>query len=218
MDSVRVVLRPYASSLPLGFLAFGIGMLLLGGLGNGWLHASERHSVGLMLASFVFPIELLCAVIAFLARDAFGATGLGMFSASWLALGLANLMASQDEVSRAVGLYEFGFSVAILLLAIAAFAGKPLIGVILLASSVRGALAGVYQWGGPKTFDTVAGWLAVAIFAVAMYGGIAFLLEEVQKRAILPVFRRGSSRDSFEGDLRAQLRELDSEAGVRQTL
>jgi uncharacterized protein len=218
MDPVRIVVRPYASSLPLGFFAFGIGMLLLGGLGNGWLHASERHTVGLMLASFVFPIELMCAVIAFLARDAFGATGLGMFSASWLALGLANLMASQDSVSRAVGLYELGFSVAIALLAVAAFGGKPLIAVILLMSCLRGVLAGVYQWGGPKTLDTIAGWLAVAIFFVAMYGAIAFLLEEVQKREVLPVFRRGTSRDSFEGDLRAQLRELDREAGVRQTL
>ena len=39
-----------------------------------------------------------------------------------------------------------------------------------------------------------------------------------KKRAVLPTFRRGASRESFEGDLQAQLNQLADEAGVRQTL
>jgi uncharacterized protein len=218
MTEVRVVVRPYASSLPIGFFAFGIGMLLLAGSGNGWLHASERHTVGLLLAAFVFPLEALAAAVAFLARDSFGATGLGLFSTSWLALGLADMSSSQDALSRAVGLYQFGFALVIALLAVAAFGGKPLIAAILLASTARSALAGVDEWGGPNGFLTAAGWLGLAIFAAAMYGGIAFLLEDVRKEAVLPVFRRGASKDAFEGDLHAQLRQLADEAGVRQTL
>jgi hypothetical protein len=35
---------------------------------------------------------------------------------------------------------------------------------------------------------------------------------------VLPVFRRGSSRDSFEGDLAAQLERIADETGVPQTL
>src|SRR4051795_3453054 len=81
-------------------------MLLLAGMSNGWLQPSDRHTVGLFLVCFVFPLEFLSAVIAFLARDTFGATGLGLFATSWLALGIANMQASQDSVSRAVGLYE----------------------------------------------------------------------------------------------------------------
>jgi uncharacterized protein len=215
---VRIVVRPYASSLPLGFFAFGIGMLLLGGLANGWLHPSDRHTVGLILAAFVFPLELLATVVAFVARDAFGGTGLGLFSTSWLALGLANMSASQDAVSRTVGLYEFGFAFAVGLLAVAAFAGKPLIGAIMLVAAVRSSLSGVHEWGGPAALYTAAGWLGVAIFAAAMYGGIAFLLEEVRREEVLPVLRRGSSKESIEGDLGAQLRQLADEAGVRQTL
>jgi succinate-acetate transporter protein len=215
---VRIVVRPYATSLALGFFSFGIGMLLLGGVSNGWLHPSDQHAVGFILASFVFPLELLAAVIAFLARDSFGATGLGLFTTSWLALGILDIESSQGALSRAVGLYEFGFSFAIVLLAVAAFGGKPLIGVILAASAVRGAFAGVHEWTGPAWTWTAAGWLGVAIFAAAMYGGLAFLLEDVQRRQVLPVFRRGTSRESIEGDLHAQLRELADEAGVRKTL
>jgi succinate-acetate transporter protein len=215
---VRIVVRPYATSLALGFFSFGIGMLLLGGMANGWLRPSDVHTVGLLLAAFVFPLELLSAVIAFLARDTFGATGLGLFATSWLALGLADTQSSQSTLSRAVGLYELGFAFTIALLAVAAFAGKPLIAAILLASAVRGAFAAVHEWHGPAWAWTASGWLAVAIFAAAMYGGIAFLLEDVHKQQVLPVFRRGASRESLEGDLRAQLADLADEAGVRKTL
>jgi hypothetical protein len=218
VTEVRIVVRPYATSLALGFFSFGIGMLLLGGLANGWLHPSDRHTVGLILAAFVFPLELLSAVIAFLARDTFGATGLGLFATSWLALGLADTQASQDALSRAVGLYEFGFAFTIALLAIAAISGKPMIAVILGISAVRAAFAGVHEWHGPAWAWTASGWIAVAIFGIAMYGGLAFLLEDVQKQQVLPVFRRGASRESLEGDLHAQLADLADEAGVRKTL
>lgn len=215
---MRIVVRPYATSLALGFFSFGVGMLMLGGLANGWLHPSDRHTVGLLLAAFVFPLELLCTVIAFLARDSFGATGLGMFTTSWLAIGLSNMQASQDSLSRAVGLFELGFAFAVVLLAVAAFGGKPLIGVIMTIAATRSALAGVHEWGGPSWAWTAAGWLGVAIFCLAMYGGLAFLLEDVRKEAVLPVFRRGTSKESLEGDLRAQLAQLGDEAGVRKTL
>lgn len=213
-----MVVRPYATSLALGFFSFGIGMLLLGGFANGWLHPSDRHTVGILLAAFVFPLELLSAVIAFLARDSFGATGLGLFTTSWLALGLADTQASEASLSRAVGLFELGFAFAVLLLAIAAYSGKPLIALILTVAAARSALAGVHEWGGPSWAWTTAGWLAVAIFALAMYGGLAFLLEDVQKRSVLPTLRRGASRESLDGDLRAQLAGLADEAGVRKTL
>jgi hypothetical protein len=42
-----------------------------------------------------------------------------------------------------------------------------------------------------------------------MYGGLAFLLEDVHKDAVLPVFRLGLSKEAVEGD---------DEAGVRQAL
>jgi hypothetical protein len=93
-----------------------------------------------------------------------------------------------------------------------------LIAAILGVSAVRGAFAGVHEWGGPAWVWAASGWIAVPILAAAMYGGLAFLLEDVQRRQVLSVFRRGSSRESIEGDLHAQLRELADEAGVRKTL
>ncbi len=41
----------------------------------------------MILIAFVFPLELLATVFAFLARDTLGATTLGLFTTSWLTVG-----------------------------------------------------------------------------------------------------------------------------------
>jgi succinate-acetate transporter protein len=215
---LRIVVRAYATALPLGFFSFGVGMLILAGLGNGWLSAGDQHTAGILLAAFVFPLETIATVFAFLARDSFGATGLGMFSSSWLTLGLADLTGPPGATSRALGLYLLGFSFMIGLLALAAFLGKPLIGVLLLLATVRAALGGAWEFGAPHSLEEASAWIAVALFGAAAYGGLAFLLEDVRGERVLPVFRRGTSRASFEGDLTEQLRRIADEAGVRQTL
>jgi succinate-acetate transporter protein len=215
---VRVFVRPYASSIPLGFFSFGIGMLLLGASALGWLPASSQHTTGIFLAAFVFPLEATATIFAFLARDTFSAAGFGLFSTSWLSVGLAYLATAPGGRNPAVGVYLIGFSVAISTLAVAAMSGKPLVGGILAAASVRGFLDGAYQLGAPHVWYAVEGGIAVAIFVAAMYGGIAFLVEDVRKEEVLPVVRRGTSKVSMEEGLGAQLAQVDSEAGVRQTL
>jgi hypothetical protein len=56
------------------------------------------------------------------------------------------------------------------------------------------------------------------ISALALYGGLAFLLEDLRGEPVLPVFRRGEARTSFEAGLADQLDRLDNEAGVRKQL
>ena len=56
-EQTRIMLRPIGSSLPLGFYSFGIGMLLLGCTGIGWIPVSEQKNVGMMLIAFVFVLK-----------------------------------------------------------------------------------------------------------------------------------------------------------------
>ena len=63
----RIVLRPVGSALPLGFFAFGIGMLLLACQAIGWIPVHEQKSVGMILMSFVFPLELIATIFGLLA-------------------------------------------------------------------------------------------------------------------------------------------------------
>src|SRR4051812_46797348 len=216
--AVRIFVRPLASALPLGFFAFAIGMLMLAVIPLGWAPVEDQHTVGLILATFVFPLELVCAIIAFLSRDTFGATGLGLFTTSWLALGLALLQAEPGARGHVIGLWEFVFAAAVLLLAAFALTGKPLFSLILSLSAARAILAGVWELSGSHGVERAGGVLAVVICAIALYGGIALLIEDVRQETVLPLGRVGASKRSLEGDLSEQLARLDKEAGVRQQL
>jgi succinate-acetate transporter protein len=215
---VRIVVRPYGSAVPLGFFAFGIGMFLYAALDAPWVKATQGHTVGLLLAAFVAPLEIVATVFAFLARDTVAAATLGLFSGSWFVGGLTTMQAKPGVLDPAVGYFLIAFTVVVLLLAVAAIFGKPLIAVLLFVSAGRGLLSAAYDLGAGQTWNHVGGWLAVGIFCIAMYGGIAFLLEDAQGRTVLPLARRGGSREAIEGGLSDQLRGLEDEAGVRHTL
>jgi uncharacterized protein len=215
---IRISVRPYGSALPLGFFSFGIGMLLLGGIGLGWIHGADTKTAGLLIALFVFPLELVAAVIAFLARDTASATALGMFSSSWLALGIADAAGTPGEKSDAIGLYLVMFGVMILALAAAAFLGKPLLGILLGIAASRSFLFGAWELGAGHHVLYAAGVIGVAIAVASVYGGLAFLLEDLQQGPVLPLGRINAARESFEGDLHAQLSRIENEAGVRQQL
>jgi succinate-acetate transporter protein len=215
---VRIVVRPYGSPLPLGFFAFGIGMFLYATLSIPWVEPTELHTVGLMLATFVAPLELFAMVLAFLARDTASGVALGLFAASWLTGGLIDLTSTPGVLSAADGFFLIAFSIVVVLLAVPAFTSKPLIGVLLLVSTVRAVCYAVYELGGGQGWNHLSGWIALAIFCVAMYGGLAFLVEDLVGRTVLPVFRVGSSRAAIEEGLGTQLRSLENEAGVRRPL
>jgi succinate-acetate transporter protein len=215
---VRIVVQPYGSGLPLGFLAFGIGMFMLAALEAGWVPASGGKTVGVLLAAFVFPLELLATIIAFLARDTGAGTSLGLFTTSWLAIGLLTFMAEPGVRDPALGYYLIAFAGAVIVLALAAAASRPIFTAFLTVACARAAAAAVYELGGGRRWETISGWIAVALFAGSLYGALAFLLEDTLGRTVLPLFRRGASRGAIEGDLAEQLRGLADEAGVRQTL
>jgi len=181
-EQTRIVLRPIGSGLPLGFFSFGIGMLLLACAGIGWIPVDEQKDLGMILIAFVFPLELLATVMVFLARDTLGATTLGLFATSWLALGWSDYASPPGQTSVTLGIYLFGFATTVLLLALMATQGKPFFSVLLVAAAARMVLTGVYEVGGSQRWYEIAGGLGLAISALALYGGTALGLEDVRQQ------------------------------------
>jgi succinate-acetate transporter protein len=216
-QQVRIALRPIGSGLPLGFFSFGIGMLLLGCQALAFIPADEQRTGGMLLMAFVFPLELVATVFAFLARDTLGATTLGLFSTSWLAYGWVELASQPGEKSVTVAVYLFGFSVAVALIAALALLGKPFFTALLALSVARQVLDAVYQAGGGTALLRASGGCALALTALAMYGGVALGLEDARHEELLPLFRRGGADRAFQG-YEAQLGRLEGEPGVRQQL
>jgi succinate-acetate transporter protein len=216
-DQTRIVLRPIGSGLPLGFFAFGIGMLLLGCAAIGWIPLGEQKDLGMALMSFVFPLELIAMIFAFLARDTLGATTLGLFTTSWLFLGWADYASPPGTTSITLGIYLFGFGTAAFLLALLSTAGKPFFSLLLLLAVARMVLSGVYEIGGAHEWYRISGGIAIALTVLAMYGACALALEDARQRELLPLFRRGGADEAFRG-YDAQLERLETEPGVRQQL
>lgn len=217
---VRINVRPMGSPLPLGFFAFAIGILLFGAYDVGWIPLGEGPQVGLLMVAFVTPLEVVAGVLAFLSRDTAAATGLTMFSAVWAVNGLMLLTGKPGATSTTLGVFLLGLAVILPGMAVPAFKGKPLFGILFSAAVVRFTLAGLYQLTGSTTLNTVGGWLSIAVAAFAMYGGVALLMEDVRQRTILPLGRRGEAREWLEDErsLATQLSRVGREAGVRHQL
>jgi succinate-acetate transporter protein len=192
-------------------------MLLLGCAAIGWIPVAEQKDVGMLLMSFVFPLELVATVFAFLARDTLGATTLGLFTTSWLALGWGDYSASPGAKTVTLGVYLFGFGTVALLLALMSTRAKPFFTLLLSVAAARMVLTGYWEIGGSHGWDKAAGGLAIGLSALALYGGVALGLEDAKQRELLPLFRRGAADEAFEG-FESQLARLEAEPGVRQQL
>jgi succinate-acetate transporter protein len=216
--AVRINVRPLANPLPLGLFAFGIGMLMLAAQTAGWVPLTEDKQIGLLMVSFVFLLEGFSTIVAALARDTLAATVLGLFTTSWLALGLLLVVGKPGATSHAAGFFLLGFAAPIISLAVLAASGKPLIAFILSLSAARAILDGLYQVTGTSGLEHAAGYVAAVIAGVAWYAGTAMALEDTRQHAVLPVLRRGAGASAMQAGLDRQLEHAIREAGVREQL
>ncbi|MFF7355809.1 MULTISPECIES: GPR1/FUN34/YaaH family transporter [Streptomyces] len=214
----RIMLRPLASSLPLGFFAFGTGSILLTAAQLQWVPLAQTRPLMLLVLVFVVPLQLLSAVFAFPARDSGAACGLSVLGCAWAGTALVTLSGPPGRPSPALAVFLLSLTPLMLVLGAAAVLGKPLFSVLLLIGACRFALTGVYEAGGAVVLRTAAGWTGVALAVFALYAGFALLLEDSAQRTVLPLGRRGRARTSLQGDLGRQLDQAEREAGVRRQL
>ncbi|MFE4545895.1 GPR1/FUN34/YaaH family transporter [Streptomyces sp. NPDC056785] len=213
----RVMLRPVASSLPLGYLAFGLGMIVLAADSLGWVEG-EHVLVGVLLAAYAFPLQLVATVMAYLGRDTVGATTLGLFTTSWLAFGLVDILGRPGATPTVLGVFSLSFGLVVAGLAVVSSRAKPLISAVLVLCSLRAVLDGLHVLTGSSGLRRAAGCVAVAAALGAVYLGFALLIENAWPRAVLPVLRRGEAAAALDGRLSASPAGLHGEPGVRDQL
>ena len=218
LEATRIVLRPYGSPLPLGFFSFAVGMALLAGIALDEISGNEVRAAGVLLATFVFPLEFLASVFAFLARDTGAATALAIFSTSWAGIGALYVINPQQQRSTSVGMYLCAFAFVLLPLAAIALLGKALLGIVLTVSTLRAVLAAAYQLGAPHELQLADAAASLLLVALAVYAGTAFLLEDARQRTLLPILRRGEANRALQDDVVGQHTRLTREPGVRRQL
>lgn len=215
--SIQIVLRPYASSIPLASFAFATGNVLYSAFLLHWIPASEMTAVGLVLLCFVAPLELVPSVMAFMARDTGGATAFAIFGASWVSQGLQMLLHFPAR-SRTGGIFDLCLAVCLVMLAVVTFPGKPLLGVVLAVAVVRTSLGGSLALVGGQGLGLATGVTGLVLAALAFYCALAFLEEDVTSRISPLTFRTGAAKAAMEGKLEDQVEAITREAGVRKQL
>ena len=193
----RIVLRPIGSPLPLGFFAFGVGIV-----------------INLV---FVAPLEVLACLLGYAARDTAGGTTMGLFAATWVTYATFLVRTPPDTHSPALGAFFLALATCALVLAITAIKAKPFFTVLLGLATLRFALGGLAELGVSRTLGTIGAAIGLPLAVLAVYGGLAFLLED-QGKHVLPLFRRGAAARAIHGDLEDQLEKIEREPGVRQQL
>ncbi len=214
---VQIVLRPYASALPLAAFAFGVGNVMSGAYLLHWVPASEASLLAIVLLAFVAPLELVPAIMAFITRDGGGATSYAIFGAVWLVQGVG-LWVNAPAQSHTTALFLLCLAVCLVLLTIITFKGKPLLGAILILGAIRTAgAASIARWDLPLV-GKLTGWTGLLLAALAFYSAFAFLEEDVTGKLSPLTFRTGEAKAAMEGSLDEQTKLLESEAGVRKQL
>lgn len=217
-DVTRISLRPIASPMALGFLALGAASLVLGGLQLGWFPQQQGTYVAAALIAFAFPLQLLASVFGFLGRDAVAATGLGLLAGSWLVIGVVTYLAPPGATNPVLGVFLVFVGAALFIPATGAALGKVVASAVLFLAGLRFLLTGVYQLTGVAAVQYAAGIEGLVLVAVALYAALALQLEDLQHEAVLPTLRRGRGKASMEGNIEEQIKNIDSEAGVREQL
>ncbi len=213
----RIFLRPIVNPLPMGFVGLAGATIMLSAAQLGWVPVAQSADVGLVVVLVAVPLQLIAAVMGFLTRDAVASTGLGTLAVSWLIIGVLTLIGPAGGRSRTLGFILFYLSAAVLLSATVAALGKLVPALVLMLTTARFAVTGIYEYLGGTGWEHAAGWIGVALAALALYAVLAMELENLRHEPVLPMLRSGSGRAVFKGAV-PPLGDVEREAGVRQQL
>jgi uncharacterized protein len=191
---VRVVLRPVATPLPLGFLALVLATTVFSAVQLGWVAPDQGRIAAITAVAATVPLQFAVAVMGFLARDPVAVTGMGLLSGTWAVVGLATLTSVPGTVSPGLGVLLLAAGVGMLVPAAGAVSSKIAPALVMALAGCRFAVTGVYQLDGGATWKAAAGWTGLLLAVVALYTALALQLEAGGERTVLPVGRRGAGR------------------------
>jgi uncharacterized protein len=216
--ATRVVLRPLATPLPLGFLALALATVAFSAVQLGWVPPDQGRIAALAALAATLPLQFLSSVMGFLARDPVAATGMGILAGTWAVVGLATYTSPPGTASAGLGVVLVTAGLAMLVPALAAAPSKVVPAVVMGLASARFVVTGIYELTGSATWKTAAGWVGLLLALVALYAALALELEGARGRTVLPVGRRGAGRSAMEGSTSLDGDHLVREAGVRPQL
>lgn len=217
-QAMRVFLRPMGNPIPLGFTGLAGGTIALSGMQLGWVPTLQAHQVGIAVLLIAVPLQLIATIFGFVTRDPVAGTGMGTLAVTWLTISVITMISAPGSRSAVLGLVLFYLAAALLVSAVIAATGKALAALVLALAAARFAVTGVYEYVGGTGWMTAAGWVGVALCVLALYAVLAFELEGIKSKTILPTLRHGLGRRAMRSEGLATVGPVEREPGVRQQL
>ena len=213
----RVVLRPLATPLPVGFLALFSATTSLAVVQLGWVPESAARPVALAALALTVPLQLLAAVVGFLARDPVAGTGMAGLAGTGGAVGLAGLTAAPGSTSPGLGAVLVVSGLAMLVPAVAG-RHKLVASAVMGLAAVRFVVTGIAHLAGGDGLLRLSGWVGLVLGALSLYAALAFELEGVRGRAVLPLGRTGDAAAAVSPGAGGLVPGREPEPGVRPQL
>ena len=213
-----IALRPIAGPLALGFFGLAAATFVMSGLQLGWVEPTEGKQVALCVLAFTVPLQFTASLFGFLARDGVAATGMGLLSGIWAVVGLITFTGKPGSTSDALGLFLLLTGVAMWAPASSAAASKLVPAVVLTTAGLRFVVTGLYQLTSNEAWEDTAGVIGLVLAGFAVYAAYAAEFEDVLKRPLLPLGRRGKGEQAVKGTYAEQIANVAHEPGVRQQL
>ncbi len=217
-ELARIVLRPLASPLPLGFLALFVGTMLVSAQQLHWVPVAETHHLALGVLVLTVPLQLIACIYGFLCRDVIASTGLGVLAGTWATIGVTLLTSVPGLNSPGLGILLVVAAGALLVPSVAALSSKIVAAAVLAMAAIRFAITGGYELTGSPGWQVAAGVAGVVLAGLALYGALAAELDSALGRSVLPLVRPPRGRRAVSGQLADQLQEIAHEPGVRRQL
>lgn len=217
-DATRIMLRPIASPLPLGFLALFVGSLLLSARQLHWIPATQSHELAIGILAFTVPLQLIGCLYGFLCRDVVASTGLGVLGGTWATLGVTLVSSPPSARSPGLGILLVAAAGALLVPTTAALTGKAVASLVLALAAVHFAISGGYELTSAAVWQYASGVCGIVLAGLALYAALATEVDSATRRDLLPLLRLAYGRRAVSGQLAEQMETLPREAGVRQQL
>jgi uncharacterized protein len=218
LSATRVVLRPVASPLPLGFAGLAVSSVTVAGTELGWIGPSDALHAGLIAFIFAPLLQVIACVFGFLSRDAVAATGIGVLAATSAAIGAVSVTSRAGTTSHALGTLLLVAAVAVLVSATVAAAAKLVPAIVMGLAAARFVVTGIYEFVPDSGWKTTSGIVSLVAALAALYGMASLEIKSIRGAPLLPTLRRGAGLQAFSGDLPTQVSHVAAEAGVRRQL
>jgi succinate-acetate transporter protein len=217
-DATRIVLRPIASPLPLGFLGLLVGSLLISALQLHWVPPLARHELAIGVLALTVPVQLIACLYGFLCRDIVASTGMGVLSGTWATVGVSLLTSPPGTTDPGLGILLVVAAGALLIPATGALASKVVAAFVLVLAAVRFAITGGYELTGATVWQYASGVCGIVVAGLAVYAALAAEVDSATRRSLLPMLRPPHGQRATSGRLPEQVETLGREAGVREQL